>query len=101
MTKNPAFELFKDNFPEVHASFNQLFQSVSTSALDEKTKPLVYLGVLTTTGYAPAIRVHIQDALRAGATKEEIQESILLSIPATGTCNFLKVLPEVVEELAD
>lgn len=99
MTKNPAFEQFKEQFPEVAKLFGQLYDSVSHNALDEKTKQLVYLGILTATRYSPAIRVHIQKALEAGATKEEIKEALMLVIPAGGLCHFLAVLPDAMDEL--
>lgn len=52
-SKNPDFELFKKDFPEVGKIFGELYQSVSSKALDEKTKQLVYLGVLTANRYGP------------------------------------------------
>ncbi|MED4531244.1 carboxymuconolactone decarboxylase family protein [Metabacillus fastidiosus] len=99
MSKNPDFELFKEEFPEVFNKFGELFQSVSSKALDEKTKQLVYLGILTANRYGPAIRVHIAKALEAGATPEEIKEAMMLAIPAGGLCDFLSVLPDMIEEL--
>lgn len=99
MSKNPDFERFKEEFPEPAKIFSNLYQSVSSKALDEKTKQLVYLGVLTANRYGPAIRVHIAKALDAGATPDEIREAMMLAIPAGGLCNFLSVLPEMIAEL--
>ncbi|MGP7815950.1 carboxymuconolactone decarboxylase family protein [Niallia sp. 01092] len=99
MTKNPDYELFKKEFPEQARVFGELFQAVSCHALDEKTKQLVYLGILTANRYAPAIRVHITKALEAGATAEEIKEAMMLAIPAGGLCDFLSILPEMLDEL--
>ncbi|MDC2863150.1 carboxymuconolactone decarboxylase family protein [Bacillus sp. BP-3] len=99
MIKNPDFELFKNEFPEVYESFGSVYQSVSSNALDEKTKQLVYLGVLPANRYAPAIRVHIAKALEVGATPEEIQGAIMLSIPAGGICDFFAILPEIINGL--
>lgn len=99
MTKNPAFKQFKEEFPDAFSAFNNLYKTVSKTALGEKTKQLVYLGILTATRYVPAIRVHITKALEAGATKNEIKEAIMLAIPAGGLCNFLSVLPDIMDEL--
>ncbi|MEZ2716280.1 carboxymuconolactone decarboxylase family protein [Niallia circulans] len=99
MTKNPVFEQFKEEFPDVFSTFNDLYKTVSSKALDEKTKQLVYLGILTVTRYTPAVRVHIKKALEAGATESEIKEAIMLAIPAGGLCNFLFVLPDMMDEL--
>lgn len=99
LSKNLDFELFKQKFPEVGKVFGELFQSVSSEALDEKTKQLVYLGILTTNRYGPAVRVHIAKALDAGAKPDEIKEAMMLAIPAGGLCNFLSVLPDMMTEL--
>ncbi|MGG3928205.1 carboxymuconolactone decarboxylase family protein [Metabacillus fastidiosus] len=99
MSKNPDFKLFKQEFPKVFNKFGELFQSVSSKALDEKTKQLVYLRILTANQYAPAIRVHISKALEAGATPTEIKEAMMLAIPAGGLCNFLSALPDMIDEL--
>lgn len=99
MSKNPYFEQFKEEFPKVAEVFGELFQSVSSKALDEKTKQLVYLGILTANRYGPAVRVHIAKALDAGATSDEIKEAIMLAIPAGGLCNFLSILPDMMAEL--
>lgn len=56
MTKNPAFEQFKEEFPDVFTTFSDLYKTVSSKALDEKTKQLVYLGILAATRYAPAVQ---------------------------------------------
>lgn len=99
MSKNPYFELFKEEFPEVALVFGELFQRVSSDVLDEKTKQLVYLGILTANRYGPAIRVHIAKAFEAGASSDEIKAAMMLAIPAGGLCNFLSVLPDMMAEL--
>lgn len=67
--ENPAYEQFKEEFPEVAKVFGRLYESVSHKALD------------------------------AGATKEEIKEAMMLAIPAGGLCDFLSVLPDMMNEL--
>lgn len=99
LSRNLAFDQFKEEFPETASIFGQLYQSVSSKALDEKTRQLVYLGILTAVRYEPAVRVHISKALKAGATPEEIKEAIMLAIPASGLCNFLSILPNMMDEL--
>lgn len=99
MSINPSFELFKKEFPEVFSSYGELYRSTSEKDLDEKTKQLVYIGILTACGYGPALKVHIEKALKAGATKSEIKAASLLAIPAAGACNFLTILPDLLNEL--
>lgn len=61
----------------------------------------MYLSILIANRYGPAIRVHVHiaKALEAGATKEEIKEAMMLAIPAGGLCNFLSILPDMLDEL--
>ena|GEM_PF-2078342 len=99
MSENPVFETFKEQFPDVYKAFDHLFKSTSSQALDEKTKQLIYLGILTATRYAPAIKPHVQKALAAGATETELKEAMLLAIPASGICGFLTALPEMIGEI--
>jgi alkylhydroperoxidase/carboxymuconolactone decarboxylase family protein YurZ len=99
MITNPIFEQFKTDYPEVGSIFTDLFNSVAGKSLDEKTKQLVYLGILTALRYGPAIKVHIQKALDAGATKSEIEEAMMLVIPAGGVCSFLSILSDIKDTL--
>lgn len=69
-------------------------------ALSPKIKELIYIAidVATTHLYAPGARQHIQNALKYGATKEEIMEVYeLVSVLGIHTCTM--GVPILVEEL--
>ncbi|MCR8634296.1 carboxymuconolactone decarboxylase family protein [Paenibacillus radicis (ex Xue et al. 2023)] len=98
--KNPDFEFFAEQFPEVSDQFRSLHRSViAQSALDPKTQQLIYISNLAALGYAPAIKSHLPLAIKAGASKDEILAALLTSIPAAGLVPVLPVLKEVAETL--
>jgi AhpD family alkylhydroperoxidase len=98
MTTNPMFDKFKKEYPEVHFAFTKMYNS-SSGTLSEKSRQLIYVGILTCTGYGPAIKVHIHKALKAGASIEEIKEATALAIPAAGATKFLSSLPYILDAL--
>lgn len=52
----------------------------SQGALDEKTRELIALAVATTTHCESCIAVHTKEAVRAGASREELLETIAMAI---------------------
>src|ERR671935_740162 len=93
---NPAYDLLAHDHPEVARACSGLYEAVlGPAALDARTKQLIYIAVLGTLGYAPAIRAQIPMALVAGATPAEIREALLVGILATGMANVLSVYAEV------
>lgn len=100
--KNPDFEFFAEQFPQVADQFRGLHRSVvAESALDPKTQQLIYISNLAALGYAPAVKSHLPLALKAGASKEEILAALLTSIPAGGLVPVLPLLKEVSLTLDD
>lgn len=67
--------------PEVMQGFGALHQaSLKSGALDGKTKELIALGIAITVRCDGCISYHVHDALQAGASKEEIAETISVAI---------------------
>lgn len=67
--------------PEVMQGFGALHQaSLKSGALDGKTKELITLGIAITVRCDGCISYHVHDALQAGASKEEIAETISVAI---------------------
>ncbi|MBB5233423.1 carboxymuconolactone decarboxylase family protein [Deinococcus budaensis] len=52
--------------------------------LDLKTKELVACALLTSLGSPTELRTHLRGALRAGATEQEVRETLLLCVPYLG-----------------
>ena len=67
--------------PEVMKSFYALSKNASASgAVDTKTKELIALAIGVATHCDNCIAFHTQAALEAGATKEEIMETLGVTI---------------------
>ena len=83
-TKNP-FEVFQKEAPEVFAGFNALIKSlIETKSLDAKTKQLIYIGMKACQGDETAVFFHVPMARHAGATRDEIRDTILLTLSVCG-----------------
>ena len=67
--------------PEVMQGFGALHQaSIKPGALDSKTKELIALGIAITVRCDGCITYHVHDAMKAGASREEIAETISVAI---------------------
>lgn len=98
---NPLWEQFREfdpDFLEAYLAFRSVPQR--KGPLPQKTKELILIAInaATTHLYAPGVRRHIQNALKAGATREEILETIqLTTVMGIHACNL--ALPILAEEL--
>lgn len=85
----------------VEFAFGDIYGDAS-NCLDQKTKELITLGALTVMGHAlPELRLHIACALRCGASKEEIVETITQMLAYCGfpaATNAILVAKEVFKE---
>ena len=67
--------------PETMKGFNELHKaSISEGVLPSKTKELIALGIAITVRCDGCIAFHVHDALKAGATSEEVMETIGVAI---------------------
>ncbi len=98
---NPLWEQFHEldpDFLEAYLAFRSVPQSAGP--LEQKYKELILIAInaATTHLYAPGVRRHIQNALKAGATKEEILEAIqLTTVMGIHACNV--AIPILMEEV--
>lgn len=85
MKEQNPFEVFQKESPEVFAGFNGLVESLTnTKALDPKTKQLIYLGIKAAQGDQTAVMFHVPMAKKLGASRDEIKETILLTLTVCG-----------------
>ncbi|WP_406662962.1 carboxymuconolactone decarboxylase family protein [Gallaecimonas sp. GXIMD1310] len=69
------------DIPEAMQGFSTLHEaSVKPGALGAKTKELIALGIAITVRCDGCISFHVHDALEAGASKEEIAETVSVAI---------------------
>ena len=67
--------------PDVMQGFGALHQSaLKAGALDSKTKELIALGIAITVRCDGCISFHVHDSMMAGASKEEIAETVSVAI---------------------
>ncbi|MDB9720448.1 carboxymuconolactone decarboxylase family protein [Winogradskyella sp.] len=67
--------------PETMKAFNELHKaSIAEGTLTTKTKELIALGIAITVRCDGCIAFHVNDALKSGASSEEILETIGVAI---------------------
>jgi len=78
-------EFFKNEAPEIALAFNNLIGALSaTKGLDSKTKQLIYIGMKAMQGDTGAVIAHTSMAKHSGATREELKDTILLTLTVSG-----------------
>lgn len=85
---------------EVMVSYMKMVGSLGEH-LDEKTKQLIVLALQMTSPSPQAIKVIVPKALRAGATRDEILDAMILSVPSVGISTVLRILPDVLTALSE
>ena len=79
------YSKFKEDYPEVIASYESMGDAVhSAGPLDKKTRALIKLAISTGARLEGAVHSHARKALKAGATKEEMKQVAVLSLPTIG-----------------
>ncbi len=99
---NPIWEQFREldpDFLEAYLAFRNVPQS--QGPLEQKYKELILIAInaATTHLYGPGVRRHVQNALKAGASMEEILETIqLTTVMGIHSCNL--AIPILMEEVS-
>lgn len=82
--KNPL-ENFSKEAPEVATAFDNLIKAlINTKWLDAKTKQLIYIGIKVSQWDEKAVYFHVPMAKKLGATREEIKDTVLLTLTVVG-----------------
>jgi alkylhydroperoxidase/carboxymuconolactone decarboxylase family protein YurZ len=94
---NPI-EVFLREAPEVSKAFDGLVQSLKdTKGLDSKSKQLIYIGIKAALGDANAVFYHVIMAKKLGASREEIKDTILITLTVCGLKGVTTSLPLALE----
>ena len=92
--KQNPIEAFYKEAPEVSKAFDGLIEALkNTKGLDAKTKQLVYIGIKAALGDTTAVYYHVPMAKKAGATREEIKDTILITLTVCGLKGVTGSLP--------
>uniref|UniRef100_UPI00321801B7 carboxymuconolactone decarboxylase family protein n=1 Tax=uncultured Draconibacterium sp. TaxID=1573823 RepID=UPI00321801B7 len=98
MNKSNPLEVFEKEVPEVQKAYaNFISTIVAMESLDQKTKQLIYIGMKVVTDDKNAVFYHVPMAKTLGATRNEIKETIVLSLTVTGLKSISSFLSQALE----
>jgi len=85
MANISPFEVFARTFPDVTQAYRSLKNTYGTAGpLDEKTKQLIQIAIMVSIGSEGGTRDHVGFALDAGATPDEVRQTILMVLGPAG-----------------
>jgi alkylhydroperoxidase/carboxymuconolactone decarboxylase family protein YurZ len=91
--QNPL-QIFEKEAPEVSRAFDGLINALQgTKGLDAKTKQLVYIGIKSALGDSNAVFYHAAMAKSLGANRDEIKDTILITLTVCGLNGVATCLP--------
>lgn len=95
--KNP-FAVFKNEAPQVADAFDGLIGAISSQdGLEAKTQQLIYIGIKASQGDTEAVVAHVPMAKSHGATRNEIRDTILLTLTVSGVQGIANCLIPALE----
>jgi alkylhydroperoxidase/carboxymuconolactone decarboxylase family protein YurZ len=98
MQNNNPFAVFKNEAPQVAAAFDSLIGAISSQeGLEAKTQQLIYIGIKASQGDKGAVVAHIPMAKSQGATRDEIRDTILLTLTTSGVLGIANCLVPALE----
>jgi AhpD family alkylhydroperoxidase len=78
-------EVFTEEAPAAASAFNGLIQAVSQgNGLDGRIRQLIYIAMKAADGDAGAVVAHAGMARKAGATREDLRDAILMTLTVSG-----------------
>ncbi|NLF87313.1 carboxymuconolactone decarboxylase family protein [Candidatus Bathyarchaeota archaeon] len=93
-----GYMVFQSDSPEIAGAFNKLIEAIAKpSALDGKTKQLLYIAMKIVTDDLGAALAHVMFAKKAGASREEIRETVLLTLTVVGLKGVNTALVPLIE----
>ena len=82
--RNPM-EVFTEEAPAAAAAFNGLIQAVSQGdGLDGRMRQLIYIAVKAAQGDTGAVIAHAGMARKAGASRADLRDAILMTLTVSG-----------------
>lgn len=94
MPEKTMMEVLQADSPAAADAIRGFFAALMAGpALDAKTKELVYLVAAAAAGHVRGVPPHAARAKAAGATRQEVLEALLLTVPAAGLGPVSQCLP--------
>ncbi|RKY94153.1 MAG: carboxymuconolactone decarboxylase family protein [Ignavibacteriae bacterium] len=93
---------FKEDYPEVLNAYEQMGDAVHNAGpLDEKTRALIKLAISTGARLEGAVHSHTRKAVKVGASREELRQVALLSLPTIGLPSMMAALSWIDDIIED
>ena len=94
MADKTMMEILRAECPGAADAMQALFATlVAQPALDEKTKQLVYIAAAAAAGHVRGVSAHVARLRGLGATRQEVLEALLMTLPAAGFGPLSQCLP--------
>lgn len=94
MAEKTMMEVLRADCPAAAAAIESLFATLlERPALDGKTKQLVYIAAAASAGHVRGVPQHAARARALGATRDEVLETLLMTLPAAGLGPLSQCLP--------
>jgi alkylhydroperoxidase/carboxymuconolactone decarboxylase family protein YurZ len=94
-----AYEAFRTRFGAHIDMLDTVGEMVTQSVgMDAKTRHLVKLGIAAGAGLTGAVKAHARQALKAGATADQVEGVALLCLTTIGLPRSVAVLQWIAEE---
>lgn len=98
MQNQNSLQIFQNEAPEIQKAYARVIDSIiALKSLDHKTKQLIYIGMKVVTDDQNAVFYHVPLAKKAGASRNEIKETIILSLTVTGLKNISNFLSQALK----
>ncbi len=95
-------EMMKEN-PEKMKAFHELMESIEAEGgLSQKTKELISVALAVVKQCKYCIAFHVENALKAGATKQEIMESAWVAVLMGGgpALMYMQLVEQAIKEFS-
>lgn len=80
-----AFATFTKEAPGHQKAWLEAVQKLGeASKLDAKTEALIYIGILAATRLESGLPFHVAEAMKLGASRDEVISAVLVGLPAVG-----------------
>jgi AhpD family alkylhydroperoxidase len=101
MEKLPyMYQKFTEEYPAIYQAHENMAQHCHQAGpLEEKTRQLIKIAVAAAVKSEGAVHSHTRQALRAGATADEIRHAILLTATTIGFPNMMAAFSWVDETI--
>lgn len=92
--RNENLNYLMKKHPEVYESYVEFGKSLHENGgpLEDKTRWLIKIAVSAASGFDYALQTHIEKAMKAGCTADEIEHTLLLTASSAGFPRMMSAL---------